>query len=119
MTVEQYLRDQIAKNRGQSLVTIWGTDPTKHVCTSYDQYMHMYMNHGTYMRQSNNDRQSDDTQQYNTRVNNTIMMRLGDNTGTNSANMSQSKNGSGPKIIWTRSGQVNCRPQRLGNVENQ
>ena len=30
VTVEQYLREQIAKSRAQTLVTFWGTDPTNH-----------------------------------------------------------------------------------------
>ena len=87
------------------------------------------MNHGTYMRQNNIDGYSDknssdkthisvDTQWDNAGVNNPIMPIFEDNTGTNNANMPQSKHGSRPEMIWARSGQVRYRPQRLDIVGN-
>ena len=69
VTVEQYLRDQIAKSRAQTPVTFWGTDPTNHHGISYDPYMEMYMTYGTYMRQSKNDRHSNDNSSDKTNVN--------------------------------------------------
>ena len=56
---EQYLRDQTAKTTAQTLVTFWGTNPTNHHNVSYGPYIHMDMNHDTFMRQSNNSGHSD------------------------------------------------------------
>ena len=98
MTVEPYLRNQIVKNRAETLVTSWGTDPTHHHDIPCDPDMQMYMKHGTYIRQSNSNGHSDgnssdknqismDTQQDNEGVNNPNVPRLEDNTGTNNENM--------------------------------
>ena len=75
------------KTRAQTPVTFWDTDPTNHHGISYDPYMPMYINHGTYMRQSDNDRHIDasindkthismDPQQDSAGVNNFKMPRL-------------------------------------------
>ena len=68
MTVEQYLRDKIAKKRAQTPVTFCGTDPTNLCNMSYGPIVHMYVNQDTFMRQSNsgghNDNSSDKTHTY-------------------------------------------------------
>ena len=61
VTVDQYLRDQIGKRRAQTPVTFWVTDPTDHCGISDGPYTHMYVNHGTYMRQTTGDWHNDDS----------------------------------------------------------
>ena len=51
VTVEQYLRDLLAKARRQIPVHFWSTDPTNHCNRSNGSYMHMEMNHETFMKQ--------------------------------------------------------------------
>ena len=130
VTVEQYLRDQIVNSRAQTLVTFLGTDLTNHCGVSDDPYTHMYTNHGTFIRQSKSVGHSDsnnsdknhinvDTQQDNAGVNNPNMLRVEVSTGPNNVNMPEIKHGSRPKIIQTRSGWMNCRPQRLDIMEEQ
>ena len=52
MTVEQYLKEQIAKSRTKTPVTFWSTDPTNHDVSynMYTAYIHMCMNHDTNTR---------------------------------------------------------------------
>ena len=105
VTVEQYLRDQIAKSRMQTPVIFWNTEPTN--CDiSYDPYRQTYMIHGTNMRpgicdehsNNNNSEKNDinmDTQQENARAINSNMLRVEHNAGTNNANIPQIKHGNG------------------------
>ena len=129
VTVEQYLRDHIAKSRNQTLVTFWGNDRTN-CSASYYPCIHIHMNHDTYIGQSNsvehsNDNCSDkthtimDKQQDNAGVHNPNMSKVVDNAKKNNVNMPQIEHSNRPKIIWTRSGWVSHRPQRLGIVEEQ
>ena len=89
--VEKYLRDQTAKTSAYTPIASWGTDPTNHHGISCDPYIYMYMNQDTYMRQSNNDGYSDnsndkthsmDPEQGNAGLNNPNVSRVEDNTGT-------------------------------------
>ena len=127
MTVKQYLRDQVAKTRIQTPVNFQGTDLTNHNNESCGPYVYMDMNHGIFLKQSNNGGHSGDSnnekshsvesQQCNAGVGNPTVPRVEDQTRTKNVNMPQSELSSRPKLIWTRSCQVSLRPQRLGVVE--
>ena len=90
--VKQYLREQIAKSRTQTLVTFWSTKPTNHDI-SYNPskaHAHMYINCDTGMRlncsnqqnQINKNNSSDgnhssrDTEQDNVGINNVNILRV-------------------------------------------
>ena len=100
-----------------------------HCNGSYDPYVHIDMNHDTLVKQRNNgglsvDSSNDKThgmylQQNNAWVDNPTVPIVEDQTGNKNAEMSQSENDSRPKVIWTRSGQLSHRPQRLEVMEEQ
>ena len=89
----------------------------------------MDMDCAIFMKQSNDGRHSVDSindntlslepQEDDSEVDNPTMPRVEKQTWTKNADMLHSEPDGGPKIIWTRSGWVSCRPQRLGITEEQ
>ena len=55
--IKQYIRDQIVKNRKQTLGTSRSTDPTNYDISNdpYTTHTNIYMSHGTLTRLSNSD----------------------------------------------------------------
>ena len=118
MIVKQYLREQIAKSRIQTLVTLWSINPTN--CDiSYNPYtahMYKYTIHDTNVSPNDSDEKNQINNNNSDRHHNNMDTQQ-DNVEINNMNIPQVEHNDGPKAIRTRSGKINDRPFRLGIME--
>ena len=97
VTVEQYLRDQLAKSRKEIPFNFWGNNQTNYHNEYYGPYMQQSNNGGHSVDSSNDEALSVGPQQYDVGVDSPTVHRVENQTGTKNVNMPQSEPDGRPK----------------------